>query len=166
MGCFSFKCKECNKGVNSSSFDGELVEIFLLKEGKVLQHMSGEYDSYGRVFLDNTQNSSVNHDLRESVQWDRPWNAREQKEDEPTVMDLMWSHNPDSNGMALIPSNCWAGDPIPPTCREDDTAQGWNPISPLHCRPELKEKCLADLAEYNEEMEDYDSGDREDESEH
>ena len=37
MGCFSFICDECGEPVNSNSFDGELVELFLLKKGKVIQ---------------------------------------------------------------------------------------------------------------------------------
>ena len=69
MGCFSFKCKVCGEGVNSSSFDGEQVELFLLENGNVFQHMSGEYDSYGRVFIDDTQRKGIKHPLRESVEW-------------------------------------------------------------------------------------------------
>ncbi len=50
MGCFSFLCKECGKGINSSSFDGEKCRLYWLKDGKVHQKMRGPYDSYGRVF--------------------------------------------------------------------------------------------------------------------
>ena len=50
MGCFSFKCKESNKPVASSSFDGDTVRMFLLKQGKVIEEMRGQYDSYGRCF--------------------------------------------------------------------------------------------------------------------
>lgn len=72
MGCFSFLCKECNKPVNSDSFEGEMVKLFLLKDGKVIQQMEGEYDSYGRVFIDGTQDTTVKHPLRKSLQWDCP----------------------------------------------------------------------------------------------
>ena len=70
MGCFSFKCKECKKPVNSTSFEGENVILFLLKDGEVIQQMQGDYDSYGRVFIDNTQDPSVQHGLRLSRQWE------------------------------------------------------------------------------------------------
>ena len=72
MGCFSFICNECKKPVNSDSFQGEMVKLFLLQDGKVIQEMEGEYDSYGRVFIDGTQDKTVKHALRKSVQWDCP----------------------------------------------------------------------------------------------
>lgn len=72
MGCFSFKCLECGQGVNSTSFQGELVKLFLLQDGKIIQQMEGEYDSYGTVFMDGTQDSSVQHSLRLSHKWDCP----------------------------------------------------------------------------------------------
>ena len=53
MGCFSFICKESNKAVASSSFDGDAVRMYLLKNGKVIEEMRGHYDSYGRVFNPN-----------------------------------------------------------------------------------------------------------------
>ena len=43
MGCFSFMCKECDTSIRSDSFSGELVKLFLLKDGKVIQEMEGEY---------------------------------------------------------------------------------------------------------------------------
>jgi hypothetical protein len=68
MGCISFLCKECGQGVNSDSFKGEMVKLFLLKDGKVLQEMEGEYDSYGRVFIDSKSPKR----LRNSVRWEDP----------------------------------------------------------------------------------------------
>ena len=50
MGCFSFLCQKCNKGILSTSFHGEQCKLYLLKDGKVIEMMEGEYDSYGRVF--------------------------------------------------------------------------------------------------------------------
>jgi len=64
MGCFSYKCKECGKGVRSTSFSGEKVKIFLLNKGKVIQQMEGQYDSYGGVFIEGTQDKSVPHALK------------------------------------------------------------------------------------------------------
>lgn len=70
MGCFSFLCKECNEPINSDSVHGEWVRLFLLNKGKVVHEMEGEYDSYGRVFIDGTQDNTVDFDLRESATWD------------------------------------------------------------------------------------------------
>jgi hypothetical protein len=69
MGCFSYMCKECDKPVLSTSFAGQDVWLFLLKDGKVVQQMDGEYDSYGRCFIDGTQDPRVTHGLRLSHQW-------------------------------------------------------------------------------------------------
>ena len=52
MGCFSWLCKECGKGILSSSFDGQECKLFLLKDGKVIEMMEGRYNSYGAVFAD------------------------------------------------------------------------------------------------------------------
>jgi hypothetical protein len=104
MGCFSFKCKESGKPAWSSSFDGDAVRMFLLKNGKVIEEMRGHYDSYGRVF-DSTG---------ESFEWKTPWSS---------VCELMF--DPDkSNGIAVILENKWKGK-IPTTRSEDDPDQGW-----------------------------------------
>lgn len=60
MGCFSYLCKHCGKGVLSSSFDGEEVTLYLLNEGEVVEQMSGQYDSYGKVFTEGN---------KDSIQW-------------------------------------------------------------------------------------------------
>ena len=52
MGCFSWLCKECGKGILSSSFDGQECILFLLKDGEVLEVLRGRYTSYGTVFKD------------------------------------------------------------------------------------------------------------------
>lgn len=69
MGCFSYLCKECGKGILSNSFKGEMVKLFYIKDGKVIEMMEGEYDSYGRVFIDGTQCKGVKHPLRDSLAW-------------------------------------------------------------------------------------------------
>lgn len=134
MGCFSFKCQNCGKGVLSSSFGGEKVKIFLLKDSKVIQHMEGQYDSYGRVFINGTQSKEVRHSLRESVQWKQitPFTDEEKEAakvigDEHKiwhqVCDLM--HSDDiSNGLAFIHSRCFTGD-IPVIRSASDPNQGW-----------------------------------------
>lgn len=137
MGCFSFMCQGCGKAVLSDSFSGHQVELFLLKDGDVIQHMSGQYDSYGRVFTDDT--------CEDSVQWedpdpDAPLEAGIDIVDFRTgevtkpgvpykrdiwhkVCDLMYDSDI-SNGIAAIHTKCYHG--VLPTVRsEDDPNQGW-----------------------------------------
>ena len=138
MGCFSFNCKKCNKGVLSNSFVGEKVKLFLLKDGKVIEKMEGEYDSYGRVFMDGTQRSDVKHDLRESLYWqmsdcdiplDEYWieNYGEEKARQSAVWsavcNLMSSKNA-GDGIAAIHERCW-DNKEPTTESSDDPNQGW-----------------------------------------
>ena len=104
MGCFSFICKESGKAVASSSFDGDAVRMYLLKDGKVIEEMRGYYDSYGSVF-----NSSG-----DSFQWDTPWSE---------VCDLMFDED-ESNGIAVILEKYFKGN-IPTTRSERDPNQGW-----------------------------------------
>ncbi len=104
MGCFSFMCKRCDKAILSNSFRGQKVELFLLKEGKVIEQMSGEYDSYGRVFDNNM----------ESIEWKMDWGD---------VCDLMFNKNR-GNGIAAIHSSCWENE-IPCERSYDDPNQGW-----------------------------------------
>jgi len=110
MGCFSFLCKESGKAVLSNSFTGDKVRLYLLKDGKVIDAMCGDYDSYGRVFKDVPYDGT----LRESIKWDLPWEE---------VCDLMFL--PDtSNGIAAILESEWSGK-IPTTRSENDPNQGW-----------------------------------------
>ena len=104
MGCFSFICKRCGKGILSNSFRGERVELFLLKNGKVVEQMSGEYDSYGRVF----------DSKMESIEWEM---------DRDDVCDLMFDEDR-SNGVAAIHSSCWESE-IPCERSYNDPDQGW-----------------------------------------
>lgn len=131
MGCFSYMCKECGKPILSTSFAGQRVKLFLLENGKVLQEMEGEYDSYGRVFIDDSQRGDVEHDLRESAQWD-PYNIGY----DPETYNWETDHDPwhdccnlhfdddPSNGMAAVHTKCWTGN-VPTTQSEDDPNQGW-----------------------------------------
>ena len=84
MGCFSFICKESNKAVASSSFDGDAVRMYLLKNGKVIEEMRGHYDSYGHVFNPNSRG--------DSFEWKMPWGE---------VCDLIFEEN-ESNGVAVV----------------------------------------------------------------
>jgi len=112
MGCFSFKCKVTGKPALSTSFDGSPVHLFLLKNGEVIEHMHGNYDSYGRVFTKDGMLKSP----PESIEWKMEWGD---------VCDLMF--DPDkSNGIALILDPHWnEGDPFPTTRSDDDPNQGW-----------------------------------------
>ena len=47
--------------------------MFLLNKGKVIQQMNGEYDSYGRVFIDGTQDKTNSNTIRESQNWTNPF---------------------------------------------------------------------------------------------
>ena len=107
MGCFSFICPVCDKGILSNSIRGEKVRLYLIRDGKVLESMVGEYDSYGRVF-DKEQ---------ESIEWTMEWND---------VCDLMF--DPDtSNGILAIHEKCFTN--LPPqramVRSESDPNQGW-----------------------------------------
>ena len=104
MGCFSFLCVESGKAVASSSFDGDAVRMYLLKNGNVIEEMRGHYDSYGRVFNGNGG----------SFLWDTPWGE---------VCDLMFDKD-ESNGIAVILEKYFKGN-IPTTRSESDPNQGW-----------------------------------------
>jgi hypothetical protein len=105
MGCFSFVCKESGLPVASSSFDGDAVRMYLLKDGEVIEEMRGHYDSYGRVFT---------KDKEDSFQWNLEWGK---------VVDLMFTPN-EGDGMAVILEKYFNGN-IPTTRSESDPNQGW-----------------------------------------
>lgn len=106
MGCFSFLCKKTGRGVQSTSFSGEPVHLFLLKNGKILEYMFGNYNSYGQVFKNK---------LTESFEWKMEWGE---------VCDLMFSKDK-SNGIAAILASHFVEGEIPTTRSEDDPNQGW-----------------------------------------
>lgn len=108
MGCFSFICKVSGEPINSSSYDGDPVHLFLLKDGVVIEHMYGNYDSYGQVFS--------SPDKEGSFKWQMPWDQ---------VCDLIF-HSDHRNGIAAIHHAFWCeGQPYPTTRSEDDPNQGW-----------------------------------------
>lgn len=104
MGCFSFICKESGEAVLSSSFDGDSVHLFLLKNGQVIEHMYGNYDSYGGVF----------DGKGDSFKWDMDWHD---------VCDLMFNDN-EGDGIAAVLGVYYDGTP-PTTKSDDDPNQGW-----------------------------------------
>lgn len=87
MGCFSFLCKVCGDPINSDGRRGEHCTLYLLVNGKIVEQMTGQYDSYGCV-LDE-------HD--ESVKWESyNWDG---------VCELMFSKNL-HNGIVAIHTDC------------------------------------------------------------
>lgn len=119
MGCFSFKCKKSGKPVNSSSYYGDSVHLFLLKDGKVIEHMYGNYDSYGRVFSNEKDANDKSLPDTTSFKWQTPWDG---------VCDLMFAPN-NNNGIAAILAPYWKeGDPFPTERSEDDPDQGWGKV--------------------------------------
>jgi len=112
MGCFSFICKKSKKPALSSSFNGTAVHMFLLNKGKVIEHMYGNYDSYGRVFIKDGMKKSP----PESMEWKMDWGD---------VTDLIFNGDP-ASGIALIRDPFWKeGDPYPAYQSEQDPNQGW-----------------------------------------
>jgi len=111
-------CKKCGKPILSNSCSGQSVELFLLEYGEVIDRMSGEYDSYGRVFT---------KDRKDSVKWNRQWGDGQPDDDEsnitPSVCSLMCDFDVDS-GIAAIHTKCFDGK-IPSTFSENDPNQGW-----------------------------------------
>lgn len=103
MGCFL--CKVSGKPALSTSFDGSPCYLFLLKDGKVVEEMYGNYDSYGRVF----------NSTGESFEWEMDWRE---------VCDLMFDESNYGNGIALVLAKYYNGSP-PKTRSEQDPDQGW-----------------------------------------
>jgi hypothetical protein len=106
MGCFSWMCKECGESILSSSADGDHAILFLLLDGKVIEYMQGEYDSYGRVF---------NDDKKKSIDWSAmTWD---------TIVGYDCGNNPKS-GIAAVHTKCFNGK-VPTTKSAHDPNQGW-----------------------------------------
>lgn len=109
MGCFSFMCQSTGKAVLSNSSSGNKVTLFLLQNGKVLEYMHGNYDSYGRVFSKKTDD-----EFQKSFEWDMDWGD---------VCELMFDNNPKSGIAADM--NWSEGDPFPEYASPQDPNQGW-----------------------------------------
>ncbi len=151
MGCFSFMCQGCDTAINSSSLEGEECILFLLKKGKVIHKMEGDYDSYGRVFIDDTQRKDVQHDLRESQEWSDPFPEQPKKnsydDNWGRVCSLMSAHAyglvktkkaAEAYGMAAFHTKCYKG--VEPTTKsEQDPNQGWGSIREKFTKRKSKE---------------------------
>lgn len=98
MGMFSGLCNECGISIKSNAVRGDLVKLFLLKDGVVLEEMAGQYTGYGTVF---------------EHEWDMPW-------DEVCRLDFLEDR---SNGLAYIHERCYKTDPVERSKKDPD--QGW-----------------------------------------
>lgn len=100
MGCFSYICQGCKTGINSTSFEGELCDLYLLVDGKVVEELHGAYDSYGRVF-------------------GATWTAMEWG-------DIVYAHfeKPKGFGIAAFHQACRKGQ-VPTVKSKTDRKQGW-----------------------------------------
>ncbi len=130
MGCFSWLCKKCGKGIQSSSLDGQECHLFLLRDGKVLQKMSGQYDSYGRVFKKGNQGSVYWKDPTPEIPLKSCWQEKDGGPSNPEnhgywlrVCDLLHGDKL-GTGMAAFHAECYDG-VVPTTQSEDDPNQGW-----------------------------------------
>lgn len=132
MGCFSWLCKKCGKGILSSSFDGEDCILFLIQKGKVVEKISGKYNSYGGVFKEN----GASHELRvsaieevekntegNSVFWEyKKWNNI--VNDECGYYCELTIRDDTPNGIAAFHKKCFDG--VEPTTKsKSDPNQGW-----------------------------------------
>ena len=115
MGCFSYICPECNHPICSNSFSGEHCILMLVKEGKVLEWMQGQYDSYGRVFKVETEGLGPHGDEK-SYQWTAM--------DWSDIVDLHYNGCSES-GISAYHSKCFDGDMVNVTVSDDDPEQGW-----------------------------------------
>jgi hypothetical protein len=106
MGCFSYMCQVCDKPIRSDSERGQPATLFLLRNGRILEAMEGEYDSYGRVFDENG----------ESIHWDYDWSK---------AVELHFSRDL-GNGIAAFHRHCFKRiNRLPETRSMDDPDQGW-----------------------------------------
>ncbi len=120
MGCFSYICPECKHPICSDSFSGEHCILMLVEDGKVLEWMQGEYDSYGRTFsMDATAYKTKANGLK-GVTSSYEWSVM----DWGDIVDL--HYNDDSySGISAYHSKCFDGDMENVTVSDDDPEQGW-----------------------------------------
>lgn len=130
MGCFSYKCQKCNRGVNSNSFDGEDCVIFFLVKGKVVEKMSGRYDSYGRVFKDDfSTHKLLVKPIGEIDDHDKNAKDRYEVWEYTKWVDMVDLHfnKDEGTGWAIFHRKCWDGKD-PEVISEEDENQGWGKI--------------------------------------
>lgn len=107
MGCFSYMCKECDKGILSNSYSGQECVLFLLKDGDVMQRMEGQYDSYGTVFIKDDENGDSHE-----------WAVMEWGD----IVDMHYGAD-EHSGIAAVHKKCFKS--VPTTRSASDPYQGW-----------------------------------------
>ena len=127
MGCFSYLCKKCGKGITSSSFDGQKCILFLLKEGTIVEKIEGRYDSYGKVFSKGGSHKLLTTPIGEI---DKHFKQEKKKgkivweyDDWGNLVDLHFNDNK-SDGFAAYHKKCYS-DEVPIEKSDDDPDQGW-----------------------------------------
>jgi hypothetical protein len=109
MGCFSWLCSRCGKPINSDSIHGQECVLAFVHNGKVIEWMAGQYDSYGRVF----------DGKGESVEWKNDWQD---------MVDAMYDNSQPDSGMMAYHQRCLPNKPIvdlPIRLSDSDPRQGW-----------------------------------------
>ncbi len=112
MGCFSYICKVCGTSIRSDSASGEHCTLYLLKDGKVQEHMTGHYDSYGTVY--------------EPGEW--------QTEDWGEIVELHFNRNT-GDGIAAVHTKCGVPGLVPNEASDDDPEQGWQKMRKSYMIP-------------------------------
>jgi hypothetical protein len=120
MGCFSYLCSECEHPICSDSFSGEHCILMLVENGKVLEWMQGQYDSYGRVFKMDPAPYKTNKTGLKGVTSSYEWSVKEWGE----IVDLHFNNQSDA-GIAAYHSKCFDGDMTNVFVSDDDPEQGW-----------------------------------------
>lgn len=127
MGCFSFLCLESGKPINSSSFGGDPVHLFLLRKGEVIEYMYGNYDSYGRVFT-----GKQDPDRSDTFETSFIWGGGDDADYKQwlavcALMSGTYDGSDMSSGIAAIHGHLWTpmADPWPTRASASDPNQGW-----------------------------------------
>ncbi len=107
MGFFSYLCKVCNDPIN---FDydtntGEHCTLYLLKNGRIIETMTGQYNNYGCVYDDN----------KKDVEW--------QSYDWTGVCRLHFFAN-ENCGLAAVHTDCLSHELLIETQSKADENQG------------------------------------------
>jgi hypothetical protein len=125
MGCFSYICPFCGKGVQSSSFDGQHCHIYFLDKGKVVEEMTGAYDSYGRVFQDGGTHKMLSEPIEEHDNWETDGESIEWKYAKWGTLVEMSFGDDIKTGFAIVHTKCKPNNYTPTKRSENDPNQGW-----------------------------------------
>ena len=134
MGCFSYLCKECGKGILAKGFDGDECVIFFLSDGQAIEKMEGRYNSYGEVFkiggkheyflhanINSNPNTTKWLDRDGGLDGDGSFEWKHSRWEH--LIDMHFNKNP-SDGFAAYHKECFDG-VLPTTQSGDDPNQGW-----------------------------------------